>query len=144
MGKGCQQVQVDADGIRFTSCSDSEYISLHYHRSSSGTKAKKSCWIITRIDECHSFCDAEINQWIDPQGNLWFISEDAEVILGASTERIAFFDKPVNGGDPWHGYPVTSRRGFGHAKPPQILLDRWLKDGRISSVIYDRIMGGRI
>ena len=144
MGTQCAQVRVETHGILFSSCRSVSYLSINYHQSTTGTSNPKAIWAITRKQECDTFCESEVAQWIDASGNLWYISPDAQAILGTSKERMAFFDSPVNANDPWHGYPVSSRRGFGHAKPPHALLDSWLKNGRISKVTYDRIMGGRI
>jgi hypothetical protein len=121
-------------------------LSLHYHRSPSGThKGKKALWAIARDDECHTFCEAEIGKWSDAQGNYWAVSVDARVVLGRNDERLAFFDEPVNTPDPWHGYPVSGRRGSpARRRPPDELVACWLEQGRISHVAYERIITGRL
>lgn len=141
----CERARVDTDGISYISCSETSYLSLNYHRSQTSTKHEKACWDVPREDECHCFCESEIHQWVDPKGNLWYVSDGGSVILGKDGERLAFFDEPENDGDPWHGFPVSGRRGGAkRLRPPQSVLDKWLSSSRISKVMYDRIMTGRI
>lgn len=143
--RSCRQVAVRSDGVDFLSCKDSPYISLNYHRSKGRTKHAKSLWRISRPEECHTFCEAELGNWVDSVGNYWSISRDAMIELGKLGERVAFFDSPQNNGDPWHGYPVGGRRGVPvHRRPPDSLLEVWLHTGWISYVTYSRLMGGRL
>jgi hypothetical protein len=141
----CHQEAVTRDGINYISCKGSRYLSLNYHRSPSGTTHLKSIWLIERADECHTFCEAEIFKWSDSEGNYWSVSKDAQVELGTRGERVAYFDKPQNSGEPFHGYPVGGRRGLPSIrKPPNDILGLWMETGRISYVTYSRLMGGRL
>ena len=141
----CHQIAADSDGIRFTSCKESLYISLNYHRSSSGTVHAKSIWALSRADECHCFCEAEIREWYDEKGDCWSISKDAKVEFGTRGEVVAFFDSPTNKTDPWHGYPIGGRRGLPvHRRPPDKLIEEWHRSGWISYVVYSRLIGGRL
>lgn len=142
--RSCEQDKVEPDGILFITCSDGSYKSLNYHRSASGTKKRKACWVVSVRDECHCFCESEISSWIDASGNHWFISKDALKVLGDCQERVAFFPVARNGSDPRHGYPVTGRGGARKYRPPKAILDLWLKSGRINNVTYERLMTGRI
>jgi hypothetical protein len=121
-------------------------VSLNYHRGSGKGRRDKSVWAISRDNECQTFCEAEIEKWVDAYGDMWAVSMDGRVVLGKAGERLAFFDAPVNAGvDPWHGYPISGRRGSpAHRRPPDELVDRWLGQGRISHVTYDRIVTGRL
>jgi hypothetical protein len=141
----CHQVEVTSDGINFITCKGSRYVSLNYHRSSSGTSHQKSIWLIARADECHTLCLAEIFGWLDSDGNYWSTSKDAQVELGTRGERVAFFGRPQNAGDPFHGFPVGGRHGLpAMRKPPSDMIKLWMDAGWISYVMYSRLMGGRL
>jgi hypothetical protein len=141
----CTQESVSSSGITFRSCNGTEYISLNYHRSPSGTTYKKSIWDIPRPDECHFFCIGSILLWKDDGGNCWAIGKDAEVVMGTLGERLAFFPRPTNQTDPWHGFPVGGRRALPvHRRPPDGLLRQWLESKWITKTTYDRLLGGRL
>lgn len=141
----CRQTRVTADGIEFVSCNDSLYISLNYHRSVTSTTHRKSIWILSRPDECHTFCEAELRSWQDAKGDYWAISEDGKIEFGTLSERVAFFDSPQNVTDPWHGYPVSGRKGMpSRRRPPDIIIELWHSTGWISYVTYARLIGGRL
>jgi hypothetical protein len=143
--RSCHQVAVTADGITFLSCKANLYISLNIHRSATSTKHDKSIWDVSRPDECHTFCNAELGGWIDSEGDYWSISKDGATVLGTRGERVAFFDSPVNQTDPWHGYPVGGRRGLPTVRrPPDDIIRLWFETGWISYVTYSRLMGGRL
>ncbi|MGH9198401.1 MAG: hypothetical protein ACRD1T_22040 [Acidimicrobiia bacterium] len=127
----CTKKGVDSSGVHYLSCSGTLYLSLNYHRGSGKGRPGKSLWAIARNDECHTFSEAEIGKWSDEQGDYWAVSLDAKVELGKNGERLAFFDAPINIVDPWHGYPVSGRRGSPiHRRPPDALVGRWLKELR--------------
>jgi hypothetical protein len=141
----CRRTGVTSDGISFISCNGSRVLSLNYHHSASGTSHPKSIWLVSRLEECHLFCEAEKFGWSDLNGNYWAVSEDAEIQLGSRGERIAFFSKPQNDGEAFHGFPVGGRRGLPTIrKPPDAILDLWLETERISYTTYARLMEGRL
>jgi hypothetical protein len=141
----CRQVKVTPDGIDFMSCKDTPYTSLNCHRAESGTQHPKSIWAIAVQEECHRFCEAEIFDWSDSDGNYWSISKDGEIELGTRGERLAYFNAPQNERDPWHGYPVGGRRGLPTVRrPPKAIIERWWQTGWIKYVTYSRLMGGRL
>jgi hypothetical protein len=143
--RNCRQTTVESNGIMFLSCKGSKYISLNYHRSASRTRYPKSIWKISRPDECHTLCEAEIGNWQDKHGNYWSISRDGQIELGTRGERVAFFDSPQNKTDPWHGYPVGSRRGLPiQRRPPDDLLKAWHDSNWISFTTYSRLITGRL
>jgi hypothetical protein len=83
--------------------------------------------------------------WSDGNGNYWATSHDATLILGTRGERFALFDAPTNHIDPYHGYPASGRRDSANRKrPPDRLARRWLDEGHISHVTYQRILTGRL
>lgn len=143
--RSCSQTAVVADGIQFSSCQATPYLSINYHRSASGTKSEKALWNIARPEECHVFCTAEFHSWQDWLGNHWAVAASGEPDYGTQRERLAYFPKPANSADTWHGYPVDSRRGskLRHAPPPDDLVRKWHESGRISFVDQQRILRRR-
>lgn len=144
-GRKCRQTGVSADGVSYHTCKESSYISLNYHRSRTSTKRRKSIWSIERPDECHTLCQAEIQNWRDKNGDYWSISKDAAVEFGSDGERMAFFDAPQNATDPWHGYPVGGKRGLPSVRlPPDYVIELWRTSKWVSYVTYSRLMAGKI
>lgn len=143
--RNCRQIKVTRDGIEFLSCEESSYLSRYDHRSATGTKNPKSIWCLSPADECHTFCEAEIQQWSDKNQDYWAVARDGENNFGTRGERVAFFDSPVNKTDTWHGYPVGGKRGLPiRRKPPDEILKQWYDTGWISYVTFSRLMGGRL
>lgn len=141
----CHKTAVTSDGIEYASCSQSSYLSRNDHRSATGTKNQKSIWSISRPDECHAFCRAELQQWSDKDGDYWAVAKDGSEDFGTRGERVAFFDSPVNESDPWHGYPVGGKRGLPiRRSPPDELIQRWYDSKQISYVTFSRLMEGRL
>lgn len=141
----CHQTGVTSDWIEFSSCDNSFYISLNYHRSSSGTSKPKSIWSLIPPDECHTFCEARLQRWMDRNGDYWAVAADGADDFGTRGERAAFFDAPGNAGDPWHGYPVGGKRGLPiQRRPPDDLLEHWYTSKRISYATYRRLLDGRL
>jgi hypothetical protein len=132
-------------GIEFSSCAESPYLSRNDHRSATGTKNPKSIWQLDRQSECHTFCEAELRQWSDKAGDYWAVAGEGQENFGTRGERVAFFDAPVNSGDPWHGYPVGGKRGLPiQRRPPDDIIERWYNAKRISYVTFSKLMGGRL
>ena len=125
--RSCSTDEPGAKDPVYDSClQPHRYQSLHYHRPQ-GTNPKKSRWLVTSDDECHTFCEAKDAGWSDKDGDLWFVHRDARE-LGAAGERVATFSHPHDG-VPWHGYPVA-----GHKKAvirrhvPREVLTTWQQD----------------
>ena len=127
------------------SCDESQYLSLHVHRSASGTRHPKSIWLLLPADECHTFCEARLQEWNDKNGDYWAVAKEGGGDFGTRGERAAFFDAPQNDTDPWHGYPVGGQRGLPIKRtPPDGLLQRWHDTGRISYTTFRRLLDGRL
>ena len=140
----CKRLSADNSGVRYKACDASDYISLHYHRSASGTKHDKSLWAVAPPDECHTFCNARLEHWFDQDGNAWSVNEEKDAALGTRGELVAFFENPGNPSGEWHGFPVGGRRGLPTKKqPPDELLAKWRDDDWISYTTYQRILEGR-
>jgi hypothetical protein len=145
MDRKCERMRADASGVLFKSCSDTAYLSLDAHRSAGPTKHPKSLWAISRPEECHVFCDAEVRHWLDAGGDYWAVTRDDSLPFGTRGERMAFFSSPTNNSDPWHGFPVGGRRGMKfRSPPPDELVERWHKEGLISYTTYTRILTRRL
>ena len=59
---------------------------------------------------------------------------DCSVVLGKDDEeRLAFFPKPKNDSDPWHGYPIDS------SELGEKLIEYWHDNQLISDITYVRL-----
>ena len=93
------------------------------------------------------FCEAELLDWSDNEGNYWAISEDGQVVVGTLDERVAFFTGPGDVTVPWHGYPVGAPGRVGlpsTRRPPKAVIEQWKESGWIKYRTYSRLMNGRI
>lgn len=140
----CRRTAVASDGVLFDSCQQTSYKSVNYHRATATTKHPKSQWNVSRDDECHTFCRAEAESWKDAKGNYWAVAEAGDPDLGTRGERVAFFDAPRNPRDPWHGFPVGTKRGaLAFTPPPDDLVLKWHTSGFISYTEQQRILTRR-
>jgi hypothetical protein len=141
----CRQGNRNKDGLEFTACEGTPYLSLDAHQSFSGTKHPKSIWNLTRPDECHTFCQARLQGWKDARGNYWAVARDEDKDFGYRSERMAYFPVPANETDTWHGFPVGRKNGLQFRRqPPPDLVQRWRDEGRISRVTRARINQGHL
>lgn len=141
----CKYVKQTGDGTLFESCSNTSYNSIFKHRSASGTKHDASIWSISVPDECHTFCVAEVNNWVDKNGNLWSVAEKDSPPYGTRGEILAFFWSPGSNPDPWHGYPVGGGKGLKNRRyPPDDVVEEWGSSGRISFTRQTRILTRRL
>lgn len=144
--RNCRQIGVGQTGVEFVACDESKYMSLHVHRSKTGTRHKKSIWNegLSRGDECHTFCEAHIQKWHDKEGDCWSVADEGAIPFGTRDERIAFFWAPRNDADPWHGFPVRHGGELPfRRKPPDELIEQWHKSGRINYTRYSQLLQGR-
>ena len=138
----CRQGNISNDGLEFTACEGTPYLSLDYHQPFSQLRHVKSIWLLSRVDECHAFCEARLSHWSDQAGNYWTVTKDGDKrLLGDRGERMAFFPAPSDETDTWHGFPVGGGKDALPFKqrPPADLVQRWTQEQRISRVNRARI-----
>lgn len=145
MARTCLRVAASGPDVEYKSCAGTVYVSLGYHRKGAGKKLPKALWVISRADECHTFCTSERRGWCDPDDQRWAVGKDAKRELGVGGERLAFFPRPTNTHDAWHGYPVSGKRGAAHRRrPPDEIVHQWYEEGWISFTTHERLIGGRL
>lgn len=114
------------------------YQSLHYHRTRA-SRQDKSHWNLSAGDECHSFCESTDHGWTDSTGSRWYVDANGKEI-GTSHERVATFPAPSNTTDPWHGYPVSGRRGADMSRPvPAEILEIWSTQGTVKRELLAKL-----
>ncbi len=144
MAKNCHRVQASGSDVEYESCYGTPYLSLGYHRTPASTAHPKSLWVISRPDECHTFCTSERHDWVNDDAR-WSVSKDAQRKIGAGGERLAYFPSRSNDHDPWHGYPVSGKRSAPHRRrPPDAIVQQWYAQGWISFTTHERLLGGRL
>ena len=81
--------------------SDSTYISLYYHRHTSGGRPDKHKWHPSFLppDEFELFDHAETHNWIDASGGLWGIVEELWRYAYAVYDRICKEVEPESTSD---------------------------------------------
>ena len=74
-------------------------------------------------------------RWINDDGKgLYSLADDCRVILGKDNEeRFAYFKKPSNVNDPWHGYPIDN------TDIGEELIEYWYEKKVISESTYLRL-----
>lgn len=112
-------------------------MALHYHRTNAAPSPHKSRWSLSAADECHTFCEAFENGWLDSRGVVWYITANATLPIGVDAEKIAKFPQPANASDPWHGFPVGSGTGD---RPSAEIINTWRTARRIDKVRQRRIL----
>lgn len=120
------------------------YKSMNYHRHG-GFKRGKTIWHsnFSVISEAQAFDESDFNQWVDPDGQLWWVSKDAKVTLGVNGERLAFFPACSNHPGPWHGYPVAPANDENY-EVPEPLITTWEKSGVVDELVAGRMRKGKI
>lgn len=118
------------------------YKPMSYHGSKThGTRGgKKTRWVIPQNGQYYIFNYGDEKEWFDYSADgLFSFCNRCEEIIGENGERLAFFKKPSNAIDPWHGYPV-----FSSEIEDESLLEKWLSDGEISETVYLRLLRNAI
>ena len=142
MPRSCALTRQVGDEFYFRSCAGDEYF-CHPHHRSPAFVGKKSQWAHDRPDECHFFCEAQILAAITEDGDLWLVSDQADVVFGQAEERLAFFESGANSSTPWHGYPVGGNRPKGKARRPSVeMIVGWRNAGRIPKHVADKMIRG--
>jgi len=138
----CAVSKVDGPAVTYSTCDGYHYL-CHPHHRDPGRRVMKSQWAIERKEECTTFCETRRMASQDDPAGVWYIGQDAYVVIGQDQERMAFFREPVNPNDPWHGYPVGGTRARGRKRmPPDSLILSWLKTGHVSRHVADKIRRG--
>ena len=103
----------------------------------------KSLWTnnISRVQEYELFSKADDNNWVTsngPTADYWGILDKGDTELGTEGEWLCKFERPINGPDPWHGYPVgENTKGI---TPGKYLVEFWFQSGVIDKSIRNRIL----
>lgn len=117
------------------------YMPLAYHNPTAIKRSDKTRWALPQDQQYEVFEIADtpiddVSCWMnDDQSGLFGMIDGCEKVLGKDNEeRLAFFPKPANSIDPWHGYPTDS------LDLGDDLIKFWLEKNLISKIIYGRLM----
>jgi hypothetical protein len=117
------------------------YKPLFYHNKSAKKNSDKTRWVLKKNEQFEVFKVSDEGNWECNSNNGNFsILSNGDIILGENEERLAFFPKPSNTSDVWHGYPVESSK----YEPSETLVDKWLEDEVIDDRVYIKILKGQI
>lgn len=146
-----KQVSLSEDGVYGPNTVGHKYRPAPYHGVNARRRADKSRWAYPTSAEYHVFNLADEHQeemdengikdirWMnDNDSGLFSMVDDCSEILGKDEERLAFFPKPMNEADPWHGYPVDS------SDLGENLIEYWHNKELISNTTYLRLMRHKI
>lgn len=113
------------------------YMPMSYHNPTAAKRSDKTRWCLTQSEQYEVFELADTPSgerpcWMnDDDSGLYGMLDKCEMVLGKDNgERLAFFPKPQNDSDPWHGYPVDS------SDLGDNLIEYWLKKDLISKTTY--------
>lgn len=119
---------------------DITYLIISYHRDNS---PKKSQWVITKVEEINCFTKSVKKDWTDD--NLYFgLKNDGDSLeqLGLNHfKEELYLAKFISSSTDWHGYPADYVRNTQDI-PPQIILDKWLKEEIIAKHEMTKIKRG--
>lgn len=135
-----------ADGISFgPTTNGTHYISLYYHRHTSGGRPDKNYWHYAFLPpaEYSLFSDSEDGEWSDGAGHFWGVRDQGKLELGLRGERLAKFPCPSNNSDPRHGYPVSPQLRATDT-PPDDVIQKWIDDNVIGRTFGARIRRRKI
>ena len=112
-----------------------------YHNPSAQKRNDKTRWILNQSQQYEVFEIADTplggkTCWMnDDQSGLYGMLDSCNEILGKDNdERLAFFPKPSNQTDSWHGYPTDSDN-LGDE-----LIDFWHEQNLITDITYARLL----
>ena len=116
------------------------YQPMPYHNPNAQKRYDKSRWILNQGEQYEVFEVADTptpirKNWMnDDETGLYGMLADCSVVLGKDEEeRLAFFPKPQNDSDPWHGYPTDS------SDLGENLIEYWHDNQLISDITYVRL-----
>lgn len=131
----------NSDGTFGPTNKEHYYEPVFYHNKSAKKNSHKTRWILKKNEQYDVFKISDEKEWECNSNNGNFsILCNAEIIFGDNEERLAFFPKPSNAIDVWHGYPVNSSE----YEPSETLIGKWLKDKVIDDRIYIKILKGQL
>ena len=113
-----------------------------YHNKTAAKNKHKSKFILKINEQYEVFRVADEAFWICSRNNscLFSILDGGNEIFGTWDERLAYFERPQNNGDAWHGYPVLSS----DIEISEELLDLWQSTNIISLKIRKKIAKGEL
>lgn len=133
------QVAQNVDGTFGPTIVHHYYKPVGYHNRGVVKRVEKSRWRLKRNEQYEVFRLADEGDWMDADSDgLYSIVDNGKEVLGENCERIAFFPKPQNDADPWHGYPKNN---------PLIsdeLIETWHQNQIIDGIMYKRLMGHKL
>lgn len=119
------------------------YMPMPYHNPTAQKRDDKTRWILNQGQQYEVFEIADtpdtvedVSCWMNDDGSgLYGMLDGCEYVLGKDDgERLAFFPKPTNDTDPWHGYPKDS------SELGDNLIEYWHKKNLISQITYGRLL----
>jgi hypothetical protein len=117
------------------------YIAVYYHNKTARRRKNKGKWNIQQNEQFEVFRISDEGKWFCKVNNgLFSLLDGGKEVLGNAEERLAYFVKPNNNGDPWHGYPVFSEE----FEISEDLLDFWVDKGIISPQVRIKIGKGQL
>lgn len=133
------KIAQNADGTFGPTAVGHHYKPIGYHNRVAAHRDEKNKWCLKRNEQYEVFRLADEENWLDdaPDG-LYSIVDNGREVLGEKGERVAFFPKPQNENDTWHGYPKSN--------PPisDGLIERWYGEHVIDGIVYKRLMGHKL
>ena len=120
------------------------YQPVSYHNPTARKRDDKNRWVLTQSEQYEVFEIADTPDsskegrkcWMNDDGKgLYSMLDGCDYILGKDNEeRLAFFPKPANEQDSWHGYPIDS------ANIGDNLVEYWKNMQLISEITYRRLL----
>lgn len=120
------------------------YQPVSYHNPTARKKDDKNRWILTQSEQYEVFEIADTPDtskggrkcWMNDDGKgLYSMLDGCDYVLGKDNEeRLAFFPKPSNELDSWHGYPIDS------VSIGDDLVEYWKNKQLISEITYRRLL----
>ncbi len=118
------------------------YQAVYYHSQKAKTNAHKTKWklIAPKQYEVFSVADGDkVEFYKEAERGLYGFLDKMSVILGTGEERIAFFPRPKNKPEAWHGYPITSADISNDD-----IIQGWLDQNMITTPMYRKLLKRQI
>lgn len=126
------------DGVFPANKKGHKYKPAPYHGANSHCTRgrRKTRWTIPQHGQYYVFNYADERDWLDELARgLFSFCNKCNDVLGENGERLAFFPKPTNESDPWHGYPV-----FSEEIQDKELVEKWNEAGEIDVTTKQRLL----